>query len=58
MKLVNVFISTCVTDCSVLCSACILFQCHEMALSSHEEIVKVLSELQNVSLPLLTTFPE
>ena len=27
-----------------------LFQCHEMALSSHEEIVKVLSELQNVSL--------
>jgi len=32
---------------------CVLLQCHEMALSSHEEIVKVLSELQNVSLPLL-----
>jgi len=31
----------------------VMFQCHEMALSSHEEIVKVLSELQNVSLPLL-----
>jgi len=35
------------------CVRCVvLLQCHEMALSGHEEIVKVLSELQSVSVCL------